>query len=57
MFGNFRKREGSNQSSEFIKAIISDKSKTIEDLLRVEDLLLELSSKNEELIKYFDKEK
>ena len=57
MFGNFGKREGSNQSSELIKSIISDKSKTIEDLLRVEDLLLELSSKNEELIKYFDKEK
>ena len=46
-----------SEPSETIEKILSDKNKTIEDLLRDEDLLNELNSKNEKLIKYFDKEK
>ena len=49
--------EGYNKPSESIKKILSEKSKTLEDLLRDEDLLNELDSKNEKLIKYFSKEK
>ena len=57
MFGNFGVGMGSNEPSESIKKILSDKNNTLEDLLRDEDLLNELGSKNEKLIKYFDKEK
>ena len=57
MCGNFGARYGYNKPSESIQKILSDKNKTLEDLLREEDLLHELNSKNEELFKYFDKEK
>ena len=57
MFGNFGVGMGSNEPSESIKKILSDKNNTLEDLLRDEELLNELGSKNEKLIKYFDKEK
>ena len=57
MFGNFGVGMGYNKPSESIKKILLDENNTLEDLLRNEDLLNELSSKNENLIKYFDKEK
>ena len=57
MFGNFGGGYGYNKPSESIQKILSDKNKTLEDLLRDEDLIHELNSKNEQLFKYFNKEK
>ena len=57
MFGNFGGGYGYNKPSESIQKILSDKNKTLEDLLRDEDLIHELNSKNEQLFKYFNIEK
>ena len=57
MFGNFGGGFGFNKPSESIQKILSNKNKTLEDFLRDEDLLHELNSKNEQLFKYFDKQR
>ena len=46
-----------NQPSEAIEKLLSDKNTKIEDLLREEELLQELRNRNKKLIEYFDKEK